>query len=262
MQNIVPFKRYKISVYPLYNDGPGSPLSTKAYLQEDSPASGPFVRLKEAGKAAAQLEWDEIPVNERRGFITNYTIFCKSAGENESYVTVGSASRQYTLVNLKGNTLYRVIIMASTAKGGTNGTAVSFKTLAFAKQEIATIIASTIPVSLSVTIMMLLVYFMNKNPKNNCQNVPDAAHSHPYLNSPKCQSKNNFDAKELEKASETIRTIGQQLQSEENESYQVYSRNAEDPTLMGSHTGQLPPSRNLQSNLTCLLLNSEEVFQV
>ncbi|GCC26715.1 interleukin-6 receptor subunit beta-like [Chiloscyllium punctatum] len=262
-ENVLPFKRHKISVYPLYNDGPGSPLSTKAYLQQDSPAFGPFVHLKKTGKTTAQLEWDEIPVNERRGFITNYTIFCKNAGENESYVTVGSASRQHTLVNLKSNTLYRVIVMASTAKGSTNGTAISFKTLAFAKQEIAAIMSSTILVSLSVTIMMLFAYFMNKTPKMNCQNVPDAAYSH--LTIPKCQTKNNFDGKELGKASESIGTIGRQQQSifsEESESYWISSRNAEDPAVVGSCTGQLPPSQNLQSTMTCLLLNSEEEFQM
>ncbi|XP_067842200.1 interleukin-6 receptor subunit beta-like isoform X2 [Heptranchias perlo] len=184
-EHIVPFKRYKITVYPLYNDGPGAPLSIKAYLQQDSPACGPFVHLKEIGKTEAQLEWDEIPVNKQHGFITNYTIFCKSAGENESHVTVGSASRKHTLVNLRGNTLYWVNVMASTVKGGTNGTAITFKTLIFAKGETAAIVSSTFLAFLSITVLMLLVYFKIKITQNSCQNVPDPAYSHPSINSPK-----------------------------------------------------------------------------
>ncbi|XP_038646865.1 interleukin-6 receptor subunit beta-like [Scyliorhinus canicula] len=258
-ENIVPFKRYQITVYPVYNEGPGTQLSIMAYLQQDSPACGPFVHLKETGKTEAELEWDEIPVNKQHGFITNYAIFYKPAGDNESYVTVGPASRKYTLLNLRSNTLYQVNVMASTAKGGTNGTVITFKTLIFAKWETAAIISSTCLVSLSIAILMLLVYFKNKIRTKSCQTLPDPADSHPYVNSLKYQIQHRLDAENLEKTSQKVSSTGQKQQSgDKNESRRICSGSAEDPTIMGSSSGQQTPTRVLRSNSTCLLLGPEE----
>ncbi|XP_078078679.1 interleukin-6 receptor subunit beta-like [Mustelus asterias] len=262
-ENIMPFKRYKVAVYPVYGEGPGPQLSIKAYLQEGSPAHGPFVHLKEAGKMEAELEWDEIPVDKQRGFITNYTIFYERAGENESYVTVGPASRKYTLLNLRSNTLYWVNVMASTAKGGTNGTAITFKTLIFTKWETAAIILSTFLIFLSIAVAMLFVYIKNKIRNKSCQTVPDPADTNPHVNSLKYQTQRNLDAENLGKVSEKVSAIQQQQQSaDEKESSRTCSRSAEDPTTMGSSSSQQLPTRVLRSNSTCLLLGPEETFQI
>lgn len=46
------------------------------------PSQGPIVNLSgDPGCYTAKLEWDEIPLIKRRGFITNYTIYYRSGTE-------------------------------------------------------------------------------------------------------------------------------------------------------------------------------------
>uniref|UniRef100_UPI00398E7AA5 interleukin-6 receptor subunit beta n=1 Tax=Pristiophorus japonicus TaxID=55135 RepID=UPI00398E7AA5 len=178
-ENIMPFKRYRITIYSLYHGRPGALLSKLTYLQQDRPVNGPLVHLKHVGKNEVNLMWNEIPVNEQRGFITNYTIFYKSGNANESSVVVDAKYQARILNSLTGNTLYVVRVMASTVKGGTNSSEVNFTTLNFAKGEIEAIV---VPVCLSfllVTMMTILFCFNKRHliKKYVWPNVPDPANS-------------------------------------------------------------------------------------
>ncbi|XP_043544832.1 interleukin-6 receptor subunit beta-like isoform X1 [Chiloscyllium plagiosum] len=179
--NIMPFKRYRITIYPMYQGRPGAPLSKLAYLQQDRPASGPLVRLKNVGKKDVTLMWSEIPVNEQRGFITHYTIFYRNciANETSPSIVVDAMCREHELTSLKGNTLYGVRVMASTVKGGTNSSEVNFTTLSYAKGEIEAIV---VPICLSfllITVVTILFCFNKRHliKKYIWPNVPDPANS-------------------------------------------------------------------------------------
>ncbi|XP_072920556.1 interleukin-6 receptor subunit beta-like [Hemitrygon akajei] len=173
------YKRYRITIYPLYGGRPGAPLSTLAYLHQDRPINGPSVHLKHVGKHEVELVWSEIPVNERCGFITNYTIFYKSVNSNESSFVVDPSHQQFVLKSLQGNTLYVVRVMASTIKGGTNSSEINFTTLNFAKGEIEAIVVPICLCFLLITLGVTLLCFKNRHLIKTCvwPNVPDAANS-------------------------------------------------------------------------------------
>ncbi|XP_051866524.1 interleukin-6 receptor subunit beta [Pristis pectinata] len=175
--HVMPFKRYRITIYPLYGGCPGAPLSTLAYLQQDRPVKGPSVHLKHVGKKEVELTWNEIPVNEQRGFITNYTIFYKSSSSNESSIVVDPMHQEFVLKSLKGNTLYVVRVMASTVKGGTNSSEVNFTTLNFAKGEIEAIVVPVCLCFLLITMGVILLCFKNRHLIKTYvwPNVPDPA---------------------------------------------------------------------------------------
>lgn len=177
--HIMPFKRYRITIYPLYSGRPGVPRSKLAYLQQDRPVNGPSVHLKRVGKKEVELMWKEIPVNEQRGFITHYTIFYKSGNSNESSIVVKPPQQEFVLKSLKGNTLYVVRVMASTAKGGTNSSEVNFTTSNFAKGEIEAIV---VPICLSFLLLTMTVTLLCFKKRHLIKtyvwpNVPDPANS-------------------------------------------------------------------------------------
>lgn len=47
-----------------------------------APLKGPTVNVTATGKTTAQLKWNEIPIEDQQGFLTNYTIVYKK-GDNE-----------------------------------------------------------------------------------------------------------------------------------------------------------------------------------
>uniref|UniRef100_A0A4W3JUF5 Fibronectin type-III domain-containing protein n=1 Tax=Callorhinchus milii TaxID=7868 RepID=A0A4W3JUF5_CALMI len=178
-ENIMPFKRYQITIYPLYNGQPGASLSTKAYLEQGRPIRGPEVHLKRVGKNEVEMMWKEIAVNDQQGFITNYTIFYKHGNANVSSVTVDPMHQECTLTSLKGNTLYVIWVMASTVKGGRNSSEVTFTTLHFAKGEIEAIVVPVCLGFLFITIMTILLCYSKKHliKKYVWPNVADPANS-------------------------------------------------------------------------------------
>ncbi|XP_072427487.1 interleukin-6 receptor subunit beta-like isoform X2 [Chiloscyllium punctatum] len=184
------FKRYNISVYAVYTDGAGNPFSIPAYLQQDIPEVGPIIDAPLARETECTIKWHEIPVEKRRGFITNYTIFYKSA-KGEAGVTVNSTVHEYTLKSLQKNTDYTFYVMASTVKGGMNSTLNSFTTNALGQRDIVVILVPVLVIFL-LLVNMLIICFNNKHriAKHIWPDVADPAgssladwfHEHQYKN--------------------------------------------------------------------------------
>ncbi|XP_067889363.1 interleukin-6 receptor subunit beta-like isoform X2 [Heterodontus francisci] len=184
------FKRYNISVYAVSNDGPGNPLSVLAYLQQNYPAEGPGNVVPVARGTEATIKWDEIPVEKRHGFIINYTIFYKSAID-ENAVTVNSTVHEYTLKSLQKNTEYTLYVMASTAKGGTNSSLIFFTTSAIEQEDIVVIVVPVL-VCFLLIVKVWIICLNNKHriKKHFWPDVADPAgstladwlHDHQYKN--------------------------------------------------------------------------------
>ncbi|XP_007890430.2 interleukin-6 receptor subunit beta-like [Callorhinchus milii] len=269
-ENIVPLRCYKITVYPLYSDGPGAPVSIKAYLQQDCPAQGPIVHLKKVGKTDAEFQWDVIPVKEQRGFITNYTIFYKnhSGHGHASNVTVDSASRKYMLTNLRADTLYQVHVMASTAEGGTNSIPIVFKTLQFAKGETEAIAICIFLGILFFAALSLFVYFKHRITKASVSNIPDPANSIHSASSPQSSALSTFSlSQEPEKGGDvTVSNVSVNTLEEEqshscdaSDSGRNCSSHIEDTALMESNNDQFSSTRvSVRSESSQLLLGNEE----
>ncbi|ETE72820.1 Interleukin-6 receptor subunit beta, partial [Ophiophagus hannah] len=194
---IKPYKRYIITVYPLYIGGQGEGVSTQAYLQQDVPATGPNVRTKKLGKFDAILEWEPLSVEEQNGFLKNYTISYRTGTGDERVVAVDPSKTEYLLSSLLSNTLYIVHMTAYTESGGTAGSQFTFSTNRFEDGEIEAIVVPVCIGFLLVTLLGVLVCFSKRDmiKKHIWPNVPDPSKSLIAQWSPQTPAK-HFNSKE------------------------------------------------------------------
>ncbi|XP_025071644.1 granulocyte colony-stimulating factor receptor [Alligator sinensis] len=174
---IEPFRRYNISVYPLYVDAVGVPRHTATYSQQKAPSHTPKLHLRSISKYQAELSWQPVPTELQNGFITNYTIFWASTSSNMSSAVVDSDVQAFTIRPLKPSTTYKVHIMASTVAGSTNGTILMLTTTALDITEIQFLL-----LCLSLIFVLLIVFTvcLQKNGRMKKQfwpRVPDPVNS-------------------------------------------------------------------------------------
>ncbi|XP_051972953.1 interleukin-6 receptor subunit beta-like [Xyrauchen texanus] len=146
-----PFKRYNISVYPIYTDHfrysnkthrysqAGRPVTTAAYIKQGSPLEGPTAKVTKSKKTSAELTWEEIPLDSQRGFITGYTIFYKT-GNIEKFLPVKAHLCSSVLTDLTSESEYVVHIMVSTVAGSKNGSDFNFKTAKYGDGEVEMVV--------------------------------------------------------------------------------------------------------------------------
>uniref|UniRef100_A0A8C5VE45 Interleukin-6 receptor subunit beta n=1 Tax=Microcebus murinus TaxID=30608 RepID=A0A8C5VE45_MICMU len=201
-------KCYLITVTPVYADGPGSPVSIKAYLKQAPPSKGPTVRTKKVGKNEAVLEWDQLPVDVQNGFIRNYTIFYRTNIGNETAVNVDSSHTEYTLSSLTSDTLYMVRMAAYTDEGGKDGPEFTFTTPKFGEIEAIVVCLLSIPIDNSsgvlfcfnknrdYSLFITCSSFLFRIKKHIWPNVPDPSKSHIAQWSPHTPPRHNFNPKD------------------------------------------------------------------
>ncbi|XP_070817484.1 interleukin-23 receptor [Chaetodon trifascialis] len=112
--------RYNISLYAVTTRGVSAPSSGLVYSKEQKPVSAPnmLVLLHEARQI--WIQWDELPVKQQRGFITNYTIYLQtlSGSKPELNVTVsGSEPRQKWLACPEGALALQLTASTSAGEG-------------------------------------------------------------------------------------------------------------------------------------------------
>nr|ACW83267.1 interleukin-6 signal transducer [Plethodon shermani] len=190
-------KLYLIKVYPLYSTGVGEAQSIKAYLEQGPPSKAPDIRTKNMGKTEVTLVWDPIPLEDRNGFITKYTILYRQSNGNDSFVDVLPNKTEYTLSSLSGDTQYRVCMRASTEKGDTDGQALTFTTSKFAKGEIEAIVVPSCIGVLIVTLLGITYGFSKRDliKKHIWPNIPDPSKSTIVKMSPHTPTRHNFSSK-------------------------------------------------------------------
>ncbi|KAG8572022.1 hypothetical protein GDO81_011885 [Engystomops pustulosus] len=124
-----PYKRYKISVYPLLDDRAEAPWITYYYIKEGAPLYGPNPKVEDLKETEVTMRWDPLRADESNGFITAFSIIYKPLDGQESVVTVNSDVYEYTLRSLMPDTKYSIYIVASTSGGKTSGNPIHFHTL-------------------------------------------------------------------------------------------------------------------------------------
>uniref|UniRef100_A0A3P9K601 Fibronectin type-III domain-containing protein n=1 Tax=Oryzias latipes TaxID=8090 RepID=A0A3P9K601_ORYLA len=182
-----PFVCYTVSVYPVFSRGIGKPVQMSAYVEQGAPLRGPTVKLNgKPGHNEAELAWEEIPLRDRRGFITNYTVFYK-LGEEIREVPVPANSVSLKLESLMGDSQYEAWVQASTAAGSTNGSHHSFITMKYAA---GTIEAISLGAGLVILLVFLLgIYKREFLVKRLWPRVPDGRQSSIGTWSPDCSMK-------------------------------------------------------------------------
>ncbi|XP_071392685.1 interleukin-23 receptor isoform X3 [Centroberyx affinis] len=110
--------RYNVSLYAVTTRGVSDPSSGLVYSKEQKPVSGPNVSVLVYEAKRILIQWEELAVDQQRGFITNYTIYLQNSLMVIclSPVTVsGSGPRQMWLDCPEGS--LAVWLSASTSAG-------------------------------------------------------------------------------------------------------------------------------------------------
>ncbi|KAJ6663424.1 hypothetical protein lerEdw1_009503 [Lerista edwardsae] len=169
-ENIEPYQRYNISIYPLYWGSVGRAQYVEAYTLQKAPDEAPKFQTGNISKLTAELHWDPIPAARQNGFITNYTIFWTGPNAEMSRAVVNSSLNKFTITGLRPSRLYRVHIMASTVAGSTNGTTLTLYTKALDDTDI--LIVYTLVGLLLGMVIALVICFQKR--KSALPNKPSA----------------------------------------------------------------------------------------
>ncbi|XP_026529456.1 granulocyte colony-stimulating factor receptor [Notechis scutatus] len=176
-ENIEPFQRYNISVYPLYRDRVGVPQSIEAYTRQKAPTNSPEVHPQNIGVSTAEVRWNPLPIEERNGFITGYTLFWITRDEEPRSIAVNASVNTLTISGLRPSKMYSLHLMTSTMGGSTNGTSLAITTKDMEFLDI-TIVYLLIGLLLAMVIGMVICFQKSKRMKTQFwPSVPDPANS-------------------------------------------------------------------------------------
>ncbi|XP_068107334.1 interleukin-6 receptor subunit beta isoform X2 [Hyperolius riggenbachi] len=177
--DLKPLTYYGIKVHPLYRDGSERPKYADAYLEQGVPEEGPTVHSKTVEKKRAVLVWTEVPLHNRNGFITNYTLQYGTKNGPMTSVTLNGTQLEYTMTSLTGDTVYHVSVTANTEKGGRAGPPFTFSTDKFDPGEVEAIVVSSC-IGFLLLLLVIGILFCNKREfikKHIWPNVPDPSKS-------------------------------------------------------------------------------------
>lgn len=112
--------RYNISLYAVTTRGVCVPSSGLVYSKEQKPASSPnmLVLIHEARRVL--IQWHELPVDQQRGFITNYTIYVQtldSSKTERSVMVPASSPRQMWIDCSEGTVALELTASNSVGEG-------------------------------------------------------------------------------------------------------------------------------------------------
>uniref|UniRef100_UPI00398F15D6 interleukin-6 receptor subunit beta-like n=1 Tax=Pristiophorus japonicus TaxID=55135 RepID=UPI00398F15D6 len=177
--NIEQMRLYKILVYPLFDGLPGLPASTQAYSKEGAPRCSPALRSKQIWKTKVQIEWDELPIDDRNGFIRNYTVLYTNKNGKLKSVVVNGKEYHCILAGLSANTEYEVTIMASTDAGSTIGSNLVITTKTIDDGEIEAFLMVIFSCSLLMALILIAACISqwHRIKKHFWPNIPDPANS-------------------------------------------------------------------------------------
>ncbi|KAJ8279089.1 hypothetical protein COCON_G00061550 [Conger conger] len=115
IEGLEPGVRFNISLYAMTSMGISDPAIRQAYSREEKPLAGPKVSLLNIEAARILIQWEELSLEQQRGFITNYTVYMRKRNTGQQLTLAGSLSRQMWLNHL--DTPFDLHISASNSAG-------------------------------------------------------------------------------------------------------------------------------------------------
>uniref|UniRef100_A0A8C5G278 Interleukin-12 receptor subunit beta-2-like n=1 Tax=Gouania willdenowi TaxID=441366 RepID=A0A8C5G278_GOUWI len=112
--------RYKVYLYAVTTGGVSNPSSRLVYSNEKKPVSGPSVSVLVHVERRMQIQWDELPLEERRGFITHYTIYFHTLGSSST-----ESGQRKMWLDCPGGTLVLQMTASNSAGEGPPGKRIS-----------------------------------------------------------------------------------------------------------------------------------------
>ncbi|KAK1896887.1 Interleukin-12 receptor subunit beta-2 [Dissostichus eleginoides] len=80
--------RYNVSLYAVTSRGVSAPSSRLVYSKEQKPVSGPNLSVLVHEARRVHIQWDELPVDQQRGFITHYTVYLQKLDSSNTKLSV------------------------------------------------------------------------------------------------------------------------------------------------------------------------------
>ncbi|KAM3619470.1 uncharacterized protein V6R79_008722 [Siganus canaliculatus] len=115
--------RYNISLYAVTSRGVSAPLSDLVYSKEQKPVSSPNISVLVHEALRIWIQWDELPLNQQRGFITNYTIYLQKleSSHDELIVKVSSSDPRQKWLDCPEGPLALQLTASTSAGEGPRG---------------------------------------------------------------------------------------------------------------------------------------------
>ncbi|XP_041646836.1 interleukin-23 receptor [Cheilinus undulatus] len=119
--------RYNISVFAVASRGVSAPSTHLVYSKEEEPCLGPTFSVLVHEATRILIEWDELPVDQQRGFITHYTIYLQTldSSDTELKVTVSGSSLRQKWLDCPDGALTLQMTASTSAGEGPRGSRVS-----------------------------------------------------------------------------------------------------------------------------------------
>ncbi|XP_036375726.1 interleukin-23 receptor [Megalops cyprinoides] len=114
-EGLKPGVRFNVSLYAVTSVGASEPASKQIYSKEETPLSGPKVSVLTIEATRIQVQWEELDLDQQRGFITNYTIYMRNRRTRQQVTLAGSMSRRMWLVDV--DAAFDLHVSASTSAG-------------------------------------------------------------------------------------------------------------------------------------------------
>ncbi|KAJ8392586.1 hypothetical protein AAFF_G00074640 [Aldrovandia affinis] len=115
IEGLEPGVRFNVSLYAVSSAGASHPAFCQAYSREEKPLSGPKVSLLNVEATRMLIQWEELGLDQRRGFITNYTIYMRKHNTGQQLILAGAMSRHMWLNGLDAT--FNLHVSASNSAG-------------------------------------------------------------------------------------------------------------------------------------------------
>ncbi|XP_044299452.1 interleukin-27 receptor subunit alpha isoform X3 [Varanus komodoensis] len=112
---------YLVRVYALHSHGNSASAPTRAYFKEEAPSNSPqALRDRRISSAVCNVSWEEIPLVDRNGHITHYTLYLKQQDSVTSKLhktIVAATEKSHQFTDLTPGTTYQFCMTGSTSAG-------------------------------------------------------------------------------------------------------------------------------------------------
>ncbi|XP_067416619.1 interleukin-27 receptor subunit alpha isoform X3 [Emydura macquarii macquarii] len=177
---------YQVRVYGLYPQGFGASAPVRAYAQEGVPSAGPRgLQDRSVSKIASIISWEEIPLAQRNGHITHYTLYLETpTGSRQTYGPIAATETSYNLSDLEPGTSYQLWMTGSTSAGEGNASSIHLFHMPDSHWE--AVLASLLTVGFLLVLACIVGVVLHAKLLTLCQKVlprwcwekvPDPVHS-------------------------------------------------------------------------------------
>ncbi|CAL8274502.1 unnamed protein product [Merluccius merluccius] len=152
---VEPHVRYGVRVVAVYaHGGTGRAAARFAYTRQGVPSAGPEVEVQEIRASRLELTWRPLPVEQRRGYIQNYTVYYTHEHNPTRSKSLPAPVLRCSLGNLLPG-CYILSIVASTVAGP--GAAGPTVVVSIAKEDMSVEVIMVLPLLTAAVLLLGLL---------------------------------------------------------------------------------------------------------